>query len=124
METVLKTLAEGILFFTVPGIILKSNPLLVITAIIAYTLFSLVLLSVNYLSLRWTQTTLSSPIMLFLYLIVVIVVMLPGIAGALPVGFTVSGMAGMALALLILSVWEVLAALGCFAASRNILNRL
>ena len=89
---------------------------------LAYILFSLLLLAINFLSLRWTQANLSQGLLLIVYFFVVILFMIPGLAAAMAVFYLVGGPAAMVIALGALSAWELAAALICFVLSRQVLH--
>jgi hypothetical protein len=121
LEIVIKVLVESLFIFGITGIILQASPPIVVSAIIVYTLFSLLLIGINIASLRWTDTNISAGIMVILYLLIVMIVMLPGVIAAIIVGSMIEGwgvLAGMA----ILAAWELLAAAGFFALSQGILH--
>lgn len=122
MELVLRTLIESVLFIGIPGIILLDNPLVIIMSMLVYTLFSLYLLGVNYLSLRFTGANISAGILMLIYLLVVIIGILPGLVPAMMVGFSMGGLWGALLGLLILGAWELIASLICFALSKDVLH--
>lgn len=123
MEMVFKTLIESILYLAIPGLILGDSLLVIIGSMAAYTLFAMLLLGINYLSMRWTQADLSAGLMLTLYFLAVMILVAPGVVGALVVGFMLGGTWGATLGLLILSLWELLVACVCFALSRDALHR-
>ena len=122
MELMLRTAVEGVLFLGIPGAVLGSNPAVIIGSMAVYILFSLMLLGVNYLSMRFTEANISQGILMMIYFAAVLIIIAPGLAAALIVGFSVGGTTGTLLALLILSVWELIAALGCFALSKGVLH--
>lgn len=122
LELVFKTLLESIFFLAIPGLILGDHPLVVIGSMLVYTLFSVMLLGINYLSMRWTATSISQGILLTIYFFAVFLLIAPGLAGALIVGFIVGGVTGTALGLGILALWELAIGLLCFALSRSILH--
>ncbi|MDR3296451.1 MAG: putative ABC exporter domain-containing protein [Clostridiales Family XIII bacterium] len=122
LETAVRSLVEGILVFGVAGAILRDPPLLIIGAVVTYVLFSLLLIAVNCLFLRWTGMNVNAGILFLLYYLAAIFIMLPGAIPAVIMGYTVAGDAGITLALGILSLWELIAALVCFALSRGILH--
>ncbi len=124
LELVFKTFLESLLLLLVPGIILGTPPLVVFGSILAYTLFSLLLLGINYLSLRWTEVNISQGVMIAVYFLAVVVFVAPGLAAALVVGFAVGGEAGILAGLGILSGWELIAALICFFFSKNVLHSI
>ena len=122
MEMILRTLVESILFFAIPGLVLGSHLLIIIGSMIVYILFSLMLLGVNYLSLRWTEANISQGILLMVYFLIVLLFIAPGLIVAIAVSSYVEGLAGTFAALLILSVWELIVAVICFKLSKNILH--
>lgn len=122
MELVVRTAIESVLFLGIPGLIMGSHLLVILGSMAVYILFVLLLLGVNYLSMRWTEANISQGMLVVLYFFVVVLLMLPGLAGALIAGFSIGGLSGILLALLILSVWELLVALICFALSKDILH--
>lgn len=122
MELIAKTFAESVLFLCVPGLIMRSNPMLILASMSVYVLFSFLLLGINYLSMRWTETNISQGIEIMIYFFIVVLFMAPGLAAAFIIGFSIGGIAGTVLALLILSVWELIVAFACFALSKNILH--
>jgi hypothetical protein len=99
-----------------------EEPFGLVAAVIAvYTLFSFLLLGINYLSLRWTGADISAGLLIFIYTIAVIVIMLPGLIAAIVFGSMIEG-TGVLIGLGVLAVWELLAALGCFALSKGVLH--
>lgn len=122
LETVFKTLLESALFFILPGILWGESPLMILGVAAVYTLFSLLLIGINYLFMRWTGVQLSQGMTLVLYFLAVALFLLPGLIPALILGFTM-GDIGVLLALLLLAAWELVAALLCFALSKDVLHR-
>ena len=122
LELVLKVLVESLFIFAAAGLILREPPLIIGMAIVVYTLFTLLLIGVNYLSMRWTGADMSTGILVMVYVIAVIVIMLPGLVAAIIVGGMVEGW-GILAALIILAAWELLAAAVCIALSKGILHR-
>ncbi len=122
MELMMRVVMESVLFLGIPGLILSSNPLVILGSMMVYILFSLMLLGINYLSMRFTEANLSQGILIMVYFFAVLLFLAPGLAAALIIGFSVGGLGGTILALFILSVWELIVALVCFALSRNVLH--
>jgi len=122
LEIAFKVLVETLAVFGVAGLIMKEPLLLIAAAIAAYTLFSFLLLGVNYLSLRWTGTNISAGLLVFIYIFAVILILLPGLVAAVVIGSRF-GDVGVVIGLGILALWELIAALVCFALSRGILHR-
>lgn len=121
LEISFKVLVEGAAIFGIAGLIMKESFWLVIAAIVVYTLFSFLLLGINYLALRWTGADISAGLLILIYTFAVIIIMLPGLIAALVLGSMIEG-AGLLVGLGVLALWELLAALGCFALSRGILH--
>jgi hypothetical protein len=79
-------------------------------------------LGINFLSLRWTGADISAGLLIFIYTAAVIIIMLPGIIAAAVIG-SMFGDIGVLIGLGILSLWELITALGCFALSKGVLHR-
>jgi len=121
LEIVFKTLVQNILAFTIAGVIAGAGVLMILAAIVACTLFSLVMIGVNYFYMRFTGANMRGGILLTVYFMTIVIVMLPGIAAAVVAVILIEGW-GMLAALIILSVWELIAGMICFAASKGILH--
>lgn len=122
MELMLRTVVESVLFLGVPGLIISAYPTVILSSMAVYILFSLMLLGINYLSMRFTGANISQGILLLVYFLMVLLFLAPGLAAALAVGFTLGGVTGTLIGLVILSAWELIAALICFALSKNVLH--
>lgn len=122
LEAVVQTLVESVILFVACGLMLRDNPLLIVAAIAAYTLFTLLLIGINYASLRITGDKLSAGLLVILYLLAVMAVMLPGVIFAFLVGFSIGGDLGAAAGLAVLSIWELIMALVFFALSKGVLH--
>ncbi|MDD2498077.1 MAG: putative ABC exporter domain-containing protein [Desulfitobacteriaceae bacterium] len=123
LEIAFKVLVESVAAFGIAGLIMGEPVWLVAAAIVVYTLFSFLLLGINYLSLRWTGADISAGLLIFIYTIMVIVIMLPGLISAIVLGSMIEGI-GVLIGLGVLALWELLAALGCFALSKGVLHHL
>ncbi|MGI6120185.1 MAG: putative ABC exporter domain-containing protein [Desulfosporosinus sp.] len=121
LEIAFKVLVESLVVFGVAGLIMGELVWLVAMATLVYTLFSFLLLGINYLSLRWTGADISAGLLVFIYIIAVIVIMLPGLIAAIVLGSMIEG-TGVLIGLGVLAFWELLAALGCFALSKGVLH--
>lgn len=121
LEIAFKVLVESLAIFCISGLIMGESVLLIVAAIVVYTLFSFLLLGINYLSLRWTGADISAGLLIFIYTIAVIVIMLPGLIAAIVIGSRL-GSFGVLIGLGILALWELIAALGCFALSKGVLH--
>lgn len=122
LESTFRVLVEGVMIFCVSGIVIGAPAGLVAASILVYSLFSFLLLGVNYVSLRWTGADISMGILMFLYTIAVILILLPGLISAVLIG-NLLGDLGVYIGLAVLGAWEFVAGLGCFAFSKGILHR-
>jgi len=122
MELMLRTAMESVLILGAPGLVMGSHFLVVLCSMATYVLFSFMLLGVNYVFMRFAGADISQGILLMIYFVAVLVLLAPGLAAALFTGFSIGGLAGKLTALLILSAWELSAALLCFALSKNVLH--
>ena len=121
IEVILKVTVESVLIFGIAGIITGENVLLILLAISTYSLFSFLLLAVNYLSLRFTGANMNAGFLIILYMLAVAIIMMPGLIGAIFASVLFENWGGI-VALIILSIWELLAALICFNAAKGILH--
>ncbi len=121
LEIAFKVLVESLAIFCVAGLIIGEPVLVIFAAIVIYTLFSFLLLGVNYLSLRFTGADISAGLLIVIYTIAVIIIMLPGVIAAIIIGSMFGGM-GVLIGYGILALWELIAALGCFALSKGVLH--
>jgi hypothetical protein len=122
LEIVFRVFVEGVFIFGVAGAIAGEHPLFICVSALVYTLFSLLLISVNYLSMRWTGADLGAGFLLFLYTLAVMLIMLPGIVLAIVTGVLMGAPWGPLAGLGVLAVWELIAALVCFALSKGALH--
>jgi len=122
MEIMIKTLTEGILIFSICGILLKENPVLILIYVITFTFFSFLLLGINFLFIRFIGANLSAGILIMIYYLAVILIMSPGIALAAVTGIAATEGFGFIFGLLVLSLWELAAGIGCFAISKGALH--
>lgn len=123
VEIAFKVLVESAAVFGAAGLIIGEPVLLILMTVAVYTLFSFLLLGVNYLSLRFTGADISAGLLIFIYTIAVIVIMLPGVIAAVAVGSMFGG-AGFLIGYGILALWELIAGLGCFYLSKGVLHNL
>ncbi|MFV0529215.1 MAG: putative ABC exporter domain-containing protein [Lachnospiraceae bacterium] len=122
MEVAIKSLCSYCIGFVAVGVILKSNPLHVLLCIVTSFCFVLVLLAVNLLSMRLFTNMINQGILVMLYMLSVILVMAPGVAGGVILAVVLSNAASIPAALLVLTGWELLASLICFYLARGILD--
>jgi hypothetical protein len=104
--------------FVIAGIISGSGIPTIAVDIIVYTFFSLLLIGVNYLSLRFIGSDISAGFMIFIYFIAVLIFMLPGLVISIATFFISFN---YHLSLLILAAWEFVSAFVCFILARSII---
>lgn len=121
IEIMLKSTVEAVLVFGFIGVISREHPLLVIAAIVVYVMFSFLLISINYVYLRFTGVAVKSGILVSFYFLAIIIIMAPGIAGVIIAAMMIESW-GLLLGLGILAAWELLMALVCFYAARGLLH--
>ena len=122
MEVVFKTMLEGILFLVVPGVIMQLSFSVIFMTWLTFVLFTLFLLGINFVTLRWTGGQMSQGLLMVLYVFLVLIALAPGLALAMFFGFTTGGEMGILSGLTALSAWELLAALGLLWLSRGLLH--
>ena len=121
LEIAVKVFVEALAIFVIGGLITGTSFMLVAGMIAVYVLFSFLLIGINYLSLRWTGADISSGLLILIYMIMVIIIMLPGLIAAIVVAGML-GSNGLLTALGILALWELLASVGCFWLSKGVLH--
>ncbi|MCL2391294.1 MAG: putative ABC exporter domain-containing protein [Oscillospiraceae bacterium] len=121
LEVIFRVAVQNALVFVVAGIILGSNLMLIVLSIVVSTLLSFLIISISFLSMRFTGSHMSIGILSMIYILAIIIVLLPGIAGAIIAGVFIDNGA-IYVSLVILAVWELIAGLGCFAASKGVLH--
>ena len=121
LEIAFKVLVESVVLFSVSGFIMGETIFLIALSIAVYTLFSFLLLGINYLSMRWTGADISAGLMIMLYMFAVMIIMAPGLAAAIVLGSMIEGI-GVLIGMGVLAGWELLAGLLCFALSKGILH--
>ncbi len=121
IETVFKNLIEGLLMFGFAGIILRESFLMIMMAVLVFTLFCLLSIGLNYLSMRWTGADISAGLLVALYFFGTFIIMMPGMIAAVIIGLF-AGTWGVPIGMAVLAGWELLAAMGCFALSKGIIH--
>lgn len=122
MEIMARTLLESVLIFGIGGALVGAHPVYILVCVLTYTLFSLLLLGVNYLLMRFTGANVSAGLLILIYYLAVVIAMLPGLALAIVIGSVIGGDFGYLSGVLILAGWELVAGLGCFALSKGVLH--
>ena len=123
LEVMVRALTESVLYLVIPGLLMGANFLVILACVLAYLCFSLLLLGINFLSMRFSEANISQGILIMVYLVAVLIFMAPGLAAGMYVGFMVGGLGGTLLGLAIITGWELAMALLCFALSKDILHR-
>lgn len=122
IEIMARTLLESLLIFGIGGALVAANPVYILACFLTYTLFSLLLLGVNYMLMRFTGVDVSVGLLIMIYYFAVLLAMAPGLALAIGIGGSIGGNVGFLSGLLILSGWELIAGLGFFALSSGVLH--
>jgi hypothetical protein len=122
LSTFLRSLIEGALIFVAVGAILRTSVPMVCVTALGYAIFSLKLIALNNLSLRWTGISLGAGIFLMLYMLIVALSSVPGIIIGIIAGVAINGALGSFIGLLVFCAWEALIAVVCFILSAGILN--
>jgi len=122
MEVMARVLVETLVIFGVGGALAQASPVSCAVCGLAYVLFSFLLLGVNYLSMRFLGADISAGLLIMIYYLAVVVIMAPGVIGAVVVGMVVGGDNALLAAMLVVCGWELLAGLGCFALSAGVLD--
>ena len=118
-EHLLRTFLEACIIFAATGFILKASLPIIACCVLAYTMFTLLLLGVNYLSMRLFRETLNRGLLMLLYSFSVIIIMSPGIVGAVAASLLINQVVG----LLALSLWETAVALLLLSLSKGVLHK-
>jgi len=121
LEVIFKVAVQNTLILVAGGILLGSPLHLIVVGIITCTLFASVVLGMSFVSMRFTGSHMSFGILSMIHFLAIFVVMIPGLVGAI-VALVILGQDGMTVALLILSAWELIAAVGCFALAKGVLH--
>ena len=121
LELVFKVAIQSLLIFAIAGVIMGEGFSLIIAAIVVNTLFTFVMIGLSLFYLRYAGANIKSGILVMIYYMTIIIVMLPGIVGAIVAGMFIDGW-GLLAALIILSVWELIAGFLCFFFSKGILH--
>jgi hypothetical protein len=120
-ESVFKVAVESFVMFTAAGIIIGASPLLILTTVLAYVTFTVMLIGCWHLILRWTGLIANQGILIFVYMVVVIVLIMPGLIPAIIVGTMEAW--GTTAGTGILALWQVIVAMGCFWLSKEVLHK-
>jgi hypothetical protein len=121
-EVMARTLLESVLIFGIGGSLVGAGFPYIAVCILTYTLFSCLLLGINYVFMRFFGSDISAGLLLVIYYLAVLLTMAPGLALAIVVGSILGGDFGLFTGLLILCAWELAMGLLCFALSKGVLH--
>lgn len=124
MTTVLKPALDGLGVFSVMGAAMRSNPFTVIACILGYAGFGFLFTAGSVLGRRVLGSVPNRGALMILYMLLILAVTAPGLAGSIVVifalGESLSGAAPLLIALPCV-LWNVLVSLGIFYGCRNLL---
>jgi hypothetical protein len=122
LEIMARTFLESVLIFGIGGSLVGADFAYIAVCILTYTLFSCLLLGVNYVFLRFLGSDISAGLLIVIYYFAVILTMAPGLALAIVIGSIIGDGFGLFAGLLILCAWELAMGLLCFALSKGVLH--
>ena len=117
-ENMLKSCIEAAIALTGAGLILKADFLTGVCCLLAYTFFTSLLLSINYVTMRIFEAPANRGLLMLVYILFVMLIMTPGIVAAVLIGSLTTAVIG----LLLLSLWEAVAALILFYLSKGVIH--
>jgi hypothetical protein len=123
IETVFKIFVESVILFGVGGILVGAPPLLILFCILAYAMYGMLLISVNYVTMRWTGMQVNTGILMILYVMIMMVALAPGVAAGVVTGIVIGGTAGVTVAFAIFTGWQLVASCLCFYLARGVLDK-
>lgn len=122
LTSIIKPFLDGVLLFIVAGIITGASPLLIVSSIVVYTSFSCIYCMVNILTDRVLGFLSNQALSMFLFIMISLVAVAPGIILAFVIGI-VSG-APMWLAALVCALWNLLVSLVLSLICKNTLHNM
>lgn len=129
MVDILYSAIDGACLFLLPCLILKVNPLIFVMAILVYAGAMALFISANYLTLRIFGTITSKGLLVVLYMLFNMVILVPGIMGAVFAGIVIFSMnatlwIALSVAMAVFVVWELLLTGLFLLLSRNIFSHI
>ncbi len=121
-ENILKILVEAVILFTSIGILLSITPVKIVVYIIARIGFGVLFMSGNILTERLLGSLISKVIIMLLYILVMIILALPGILIAIFTASSISMLDPISAGLLITFIWNILISALVIFLCRDILN--
>ncbi|MDL2219815.1 putative ABC exporter domain-containing protein [Ruminococcaceae bacterium OttesenSCG-928-O06] len=122
LELCIKSLAESVIAFVAAGLIMGASAVEILLCVVVTAVFTVLLVSVNLLSMRMFASVLSQGLLLTFYMLFVLLVMAPGIVGAVLLGMVVGGLGGLAAGLGVLTLWQLLLSALFFFLARGVLH--
>lgn len=122
LELVVKCFAESLIGMVIAGIILKATVPEILIYILVTTVFSLLLISINLLSMRMFSSVISQGLLLTFYFLFVILVMVPGVVAGAILGMSIGGSIGVIAGIGLLTLWELLLSVLFFFLSKGVLD--
>ncbi len=121
LTTLLTPVVDGVIIFTVLGVILRANPVTALVCMLLYASMGFIYTAGNVLSQRIFGQLVNKGLLMFAYMLMLIVLLLPGAGISLALYLLVEN---IPLTLLGLPVFisNVLVSIGIFAACRNMLS--
>jgi hypothetical protein len=121
IEVTAKAGVESVLFFGTAGLIAGEDPLTALSAMVTYTVYSLMLVAVNFFALRFTGMKMNAGLLMVIYMYGTIILMMPGIAGLVAAILLFENW-GLLMGLGIMTLWQAVMAAVFFYAARGILH--
>lgn len=125
LSAVIQPAADGLIVFAVLCAVLRANPFTGMACILAYASFGFLFTAGNVLGRRVLGTVPNRGMVTVLFMLLLFLVMVPGIAGTIAVVVALHGSllgAGSLVAALPLVLWNILASFCIFYFCRNILS--
>ena len=121
LTSLIKPVVDGILVFTVVGLVLGAGGFTIAMSVLLYISFGALFTGANILSQRLFGVMANQGLMLVLYMLVLFLLILPGLAAGIAVGLLLPDLPGAIMALP-LAAWNLLVSLGIYALSRGALH--
>ena len=123
LTSIVKPFFDCVLSFTVVGIYLQANPLDIIMCILAYSSLGAIFAGTNILSERILSGINIQTITMLVYIIISLLVMLPGIAAAIITGIIIGDIL-LYICLIPVIICNVLLSLLLFILSKNTIHNM
>ena len=121
LTSLLKPVVDGILVFTVVGVVVGAGAFTIAMSVLLYISFGALFTAANILSQRLFGVMANQGLLLILYMLVLTLLILPGLAAGIVAGVMLPQLPGAVMALP-LAAWNLLVALGIYVLSRGSLH--